>query len=587
MDPAGKPKTPAAEEEMTPAQLRTKLDDLRVLPNETPWVEFKGSVRESKLIGEYLSALSNAAALAGEPTGYMAWGVEDKTHRIIGTKFKPFEQKGAGSEDLVPWLTKLLSPRVRFQFHEFEAEGKPVVLLELQAANTAPVAFSGRRWVRVDSHKKPLNEHLELERRLWDLVSGPPADWSRGVCPGATLDDLDSGAVALARDKYREKVAADPSKAHLVKELFGWDDRTFLNKARVCAGGKVTRTALLLLGKPEEAHHLAPAIPQVFWILKDAGGATQDYRKFEPPLLPAVDGLFGLVRNLTVRHLPDGTLFPNNVSQYDPWVLREILHNGIAHQDYTDPAGGRINVVEQPDRLVFSNRGRFLPGSVEEAISRDVPQERTTNPFLAQAMFSLNMIDTIGSGIRVSFVKQRERFFPMPTYDLSEPGRVQVRLPGTILDRNYTRMLMSVTNLPLPDVIALDKVQKGAELGEDEYQSLKEKNLVEGRRPKLRVSADVAKATDTMADYLSRRGIDIEYAERMILELLEQQSGATRAQIDGLLLEKLSDALGDQQKRAFVKNRLQALRGRKRIVSRGKGPKSRWELADDRGQGDG
>lgn len=564
---------------MTPAELQAKLAELLALPAETEWVEFKHNNTDPQMIGEYLSAISNSAALESQPFGHIVWGIEDGTHNILGTSFKPRSQKGAGNEDLEPWLNKLLAPRVNFRIFEFEAQGHPIVMFEVQAANTAPVAFSGRRYVRIGSHKKLLGDHPERERQLWEIVSGPAVDWSAAICETATLDDLDPEALTLARDEYANKHSHDTQKRPLAKEMWDWDDQTFLNKAKVCINGRITRTAILLLGRSESTHHLSPCLPQITWILKEADGREQDYRHFEPPFLSAVDDLFARVRNLTIRHLPDGTLFPIEVTQYDPWVLRETLHNCIAHQDYT--RGGRINVVEQPDSLLFTNLGKFIPGSVEEVITRDAPQEVYTNPFLTRAMVNLNMIDTIGSGIKRAFTLQRKRYFPMPSYDLSHEGRIQVRVIGQILDPNYTRMLMSQSELSLLDVIALDKVQKQVALADDEFRSLKSKNLIEGRRPNVYVSADVAKATDTMVDYLKKRGIDIEYGRKMVLELLQRQGHSKRTQIDSLLWEKLSDALNDQQKQDFITNLLQKLRRDGLIEVHGKGQASRWELSND------
>lgn len=151
-----------------------------------------------------------------------------------------------------------------------------------------------------------------------------------------------------------------------------------------------------------------------------------------------------------------GWLFPVEISQYDAWVIRESLHNCIAHQDYR--LNGRVNVVEEPDAILFTNLGDFLPGSVEEVILKDAPPEFYRNRFLAEAMVNLNMIDTIGSGIKRMFTQQRQRNFPMPDYDLSEPGKVKVRIIGKIMDERYTRMLMQRTDLGLLEVIALDKV---------------------------------------------------------------------------------------------------------------------------------
>ena len=166
-------------------------------------------------------------------------------------------------------------------------------------------------------------------------------------------------------------------------------------------------------------------------------------------MILAVDQVFARIRNLKYRYLPDASLFPTEITQYDPWVIRETPHNCIAHQDYSQ--GGRINVVEEPESLFFTNLGDFIPGSVEEVIRRDAPPELYRNRFLAEAMVNLNMIDTIGSGIKRMFTKQRQRYFPLPDYDLSEPGRVKVRIIGKLIDEKYTRMLMQRTDLDLMD----------------------------------------------------------------------------------------------------------------------------------------
>lgn len=557
-------------------QLRAKLVELRDLPTETEWAEFKHNYSDPQMIGEYLSAISNSAALESQAFGYVVWGIQDGTHNVVGTTFKPRQQKGQGNEDLEPWLNKLLAPRINFRIFEFVSEdGLPMVMFEVQAANTAPVAFSGRRYVRVGSHKKPLADHPEKERKLWEIVSGPTVDWSAGICENATIDSLDSNAIHRARSEYADRFEGDPKKSHLAKEVWEWDDVTFLNKIKVAVDGRLTRAALILLGKEESTHHVAPAQPRMTWILKDDDNVEKDYRHYDPPFLLVVDELLDNIRNLTVRYLPDGTLFPINVSQYDPWVMRETLHNCIAHQDYSK--AGRIIVVEQPDSLLFTNLGAFYPGSVEEVVIRDSPQEYSANPLLAQAMVNLNMIDTIGSGIKRAFRIQRDRNFPMPTYDLSDPERVKVRLIGQILDPNYTRMLMSQTGLDLLDVIALDKVQKGQSINDEEAKSLRAKKLIEGRRPNIHVSADVAAATDTMVDYLRRRGIDREYCQKMILDLLSK-GPAKRNEIDRLLLDRLSDALDETQRKTFIMNLLQDMRKAELIDTEGRGAGSIWQL---------
>ena len=335
----------------------------------------------------------------------------------------------------------------------------------------------------------------------------------------------------------------------MAEEVAQWDDATFLNKAKICISGGITRAAIILLGKNEAEHFVSPAIARITWLLRDAQKIEKDYAHFGPPLLLAVDRVFSKIRNLIYRHLPNGQLFPIEISQYDSWVIRESLHNCIAHQDYL--LGGRVNVVEEPDSLLFTNLGDFLPGSVEEVIRRDAPPEFYRNRFLAEAMVNLNMIDTIGSGIKRMFTMQRQRNFPMPDYDLSEPGRVKVRIIGKVIDERYTRMLMQRTDLDLWEVIALDKVQKGKPVTEDEFKMLKKKRLIEGRSPNLFVSAEVAAATETKADYIRKRAFDKQHYKKMIEDYLRKFQFATRADFDKLLVKKLSDAFNSEQKKQF------------------------------------
>jgi ATP-dependent DNA helicase RecG len=238
-------------------------------------------------------------------------------------------------------------------------------------------------------------------------------------------------------------------------------------------------------------------------------------------------------------------------------------------------------VVEEEESLLFSNMGSFLPQSVENVISFDAPPEYYRNQFLANAMVNLQMIDTIGSGIKRVFTLQRNRFFPMPDYELSDPQRVRVRLSGKILDENYTRLLIAKTDLGLVDIIALDKVQKKKPLSDAEFVRLKRARLIEGRRPNLFVAAHIAEATQSKADYIKHRGFDKAHYKKMVLSLLKEYGATSRKEIDNLLLGKLPDILGQEQKENKVRNLLQEMR-REGIISSegGPGPKTKWILVD-------
>ncbi|MBL8739338.1 MAG: transcriptional regulator, partial [Planctomycetes bacterium] len=422
--------------------------------------------------------------------------------------------------------------------------------------------------------KSLLSKHPEKARSLFTLGY----DWSAEVVHGATLADLDPEAIATARKQFTSK---HPSQA---AEIAAWDELTFLNKARVLRQGAITRTAILLLGRPEAATDLAPAVARVSWILKDQDNKELDFAHIDPPFLLAGDRLLQRVRNLTLRILPVGTLFPVEVTQYDPWVVREALNNSLAHQDYLRQ--GRVTVVEFPDRLLVTNVGDFLPGSVEAVIEQDAPQAIYRNLFLARAMVELGLIETQGGGIKKMFETQRRRWFPMPDYDFSRPGEVRVVVPGRILDERYTQLLMQQPRLSLAQVMLLDRVQKRRTITREQHKDLRAAKLVEGRFPNLIVGSAIAKATGETAHHIDQRGFDKKWYIDLILELVREHGPVGRKEVDELLVPKLPGRLTELQKSRKVHNLLQELRRAGRIRNEGTRQESKWVIPN-KPEGDG
>jgi len=508
--------------------------------------------------------LANSAFLANQPRGYIVFGIDDETHDVTGTRFDPYSVKAKGNQDLLPWLSAGLRPNPGLEAHTIEHPDGRVVLLEIGPARDQPVSFFGTAFVRVGSSKTELSKHPEKARELWSRGR----DWSGEICEGAQLTDLDPEAVAKAREQF---VIKHPGQSRAVSD---WDDLTFLNKARVLKQGSLTNTALLLLGRTESTTLLSPAVAKISWVLKDPDNRELGYEHIGPPFLLAGDSLLKLIRNLIVRALPSGTLFPQEITQYDPWVVREALHNCIAHQDYG--LHGRIVVVEFPDRLIVSNVGDFLPGDIETVIRQDAPQTIYRNPFLADAMVELNLIDTQGGGIKRMFETQRRRSFPLPDYDLTEPGRVTVGISGRILDEGYTRLLMERTDLNLRQVMLLDRIQKRQRISQEEHRRLKASGLVEGRCPSLMVAGSVARATGEMGRHIRERGFDKQYYVDLILALVREHGPVSRRDVDDALLSKLPDRLTPEQKRRKVHNLLQELRRAGRVTNRGTRSSPEW-----------
>jgi len=409
----------------------------------------------------------------------------------------------------------------------------------------------------------------QLSALLETMQESSQADWSRHTILDASIDDLDPDAIAFARLRFANK------NPKLKEDMTDWDDYKFLDKAKLTIKGQITRAAILLLGKSESEYLINHASATVIWILKDKNGVEKDYENFSCPLLLAVDDVFDKVRNLKYRYMQGNTLFPKEVDQYDPYLIRESLNNAIAHQDYT--RSGRISLVEFEDgKLVIKNEGRFIPVNVEAVVKEDAPEHRYRNKFLVDAMINLNMIDTIGSGIRKMFIIQRNKFFPLPEYDLTN-NKVEVTIYGKIIDSTYTQKLEQSPDLSLEEIILLDKVQKGKLLDDYEFKYLNRRQLIEGRKPNLNIAKHIAKQTDEMASYIKNKGFDNQYYKDMILQCIERFEAVKRSVIDDLLLDKLPDVLSEQQKKAKVRNLLQSLRKENKITAEGK----TWKLTDE------
>ena len=204
----------------------------------------------------------------------------------------------------------------------------------------------------------------------------------------------------------------------------------------------------------------------------------------------------------------------------------------------------------------------------------DAPEENYRNKMLANAMVELGQVDTIGSGIRRMFNKQRDRLFPMPDYDISD-NRVKVTIIGKVVDIDYAMLLTRDKSLSLLEIEMLSRVQLHRPLSNDEIAYLRKRKLVEGRKNALYFAKSVAKATGQKAEYTRNKGFDDNYYKDLIIKALEQHGKMTRPEINDLLLSKLPDALTEQQKLSKIGNLLTTLRKAGKIVS---GKNKKWML---------
>ncbi|MBK5415020.1 RNA-binding domain-containing protein [Pseudomonas sp. TH31] len=530
------------------------------------WKEFKNlthavSGRKGEDIASYLSAIANMAG------GHLVIGVEDASLRIVGIdKFHDYTPENI-RQRLLGRCTNLNSEGFRIESFTTSDTAKVVWVFHIpQHQPRLPVYAHDKAWQRLD------DALIEMRPERLEAILSEPVDnrdWSAEIVEGATLADLDEQALIVAREKFAEKYR----NASFAAEIPAWDTATFLDKAKITIQGRITHTALLLLGNPQSSHFL-PTLAQITWKLT---GEEQAYEHFGPPFLLATTQVLHRIRNISYKLFPQNQLLATEVSKYDTRVILEALHNCIAHQDYQ--LRSRIIVTERVDRLVFENAGGFFEGQPEDYFSGEQTPTRYRNPWLTQAMVSLNMIDTMGFGIRTMTLSQRSRYFPLPDYTKSESKKVVLEIYGHVIDENYTLLLLERDDLPLNTVMLLDRVQKKQPITDAAAGMLRKQGLIEGRKPNYYTAAQVAQTTGNKSDYIRNRAFDDAYYKRLILDYLKHYGSASRDELVTLILDKLSDALDEKQKQNKFRNLLNAMSTRDKTIEKSGGlHKGRWIL---------
>lgn len=556
---------------MTAAQLQAWLKQHYPVENERhEWKEWQ-NLRKHVSASAGDDVLSYASALANMEGGTLVVGVEDKTLRITGIKdfgdFTPenLPQRLAGN------CTHLPTEGMRVEVLTASDTGQVVWLIHIpRHAPRQPVISHRQAWQRIgDSlemmrparHEAILHEHLTGQ------------DWSAGIVASATLADLDP----LATAKAREKFAAKNQRERWAADIALWSTEEFLDRAKITLHGKVTRTALLLLGQPQSVGLLSGSVAEITWKVPDERIA----KHFGPPFILTTTEVGQHIRNPNIKLFPATELLATELPRYDVQVILEGLHNCLAHQDYE--RAGRVVILETVGRLRLTNLGGFVDGQPEDYYLGERTPSVYRNQWLAVAMNNIGMIDKGGYGIRDMVTSQRKRYLPLPDYEGSTPGETVFNIYGQQIDENYSRMLMERADLPLEQVVWLDRVQKKHKIADDQTTVLRRLGLIEGRKPNVFVSAHIADATDTRAAYSRNKGLNDHYYKSFVLQHILQFKSVPASEVRALLLDKLPDSLTPEQKIAKVKNLLTALRvtgleGQK-IVATNPGKGAKWMLS--------
>ena len=549
---------------MTELELQQYL--LREYPQENTrceWKEFK-NLKNSFCGDEKNDVISYVSAIANMEGGDLVIGVHDKTLEIVGTDTYNYDKQKAILRLAERCVNLSTEDLYIDEFITDDTNRKVWVIHIPKHLPKRPVFAHNKAWQRIEDSLVAMT--TERTSAILDEPIFSETDWSAQIVSDATIDDLDEVAIAKARMMFKKVHSRIPEA-----EVNAWSVETFLSKCGIMKNGGITRAAIILLGKYESAFKLRPAVVQVTWTRRDEKQDVVDYEHFTVPFILTVDEILSKIENLTMREMPGGTLFPDTMKQYDDYTIREALHNCIAHQDYTMQQ--RINFVENPTYLYYSNAGSFIPGTLENALTNEEPQAYFRNECLCRAMVDFNMIDTVSRGIKKMFNEQWRRHFPMPDYEIDAKNRkVSVRIYGNEINKQYTNLLKTNDSLTLWDCISLDAVQKGRAIHEDVAQNLLNRGLIEGEAPNYTISLGIAKATNQLQGYTKQKGLDKEKMKQMILQYLKNAGtdGAKRDSIYEYIKDVMPQVKTHEQQLRLLGDILSALSVDKLIYAKGR-----------------
>ena len=385
------------------------VEELRKLPRETEWVEFKHNNDDPEKIGEYLSALANAAALLGKVNAYLVWGIDDQTHGIIGTRFKPGAAK-KGDEELESWLLRLIEPKINFCFHEFEIDGKPVVLMEIGVAFRHPVRFNGQEYIRIGSYKKRLKDHPEKERALWRVFDQVP--FERGVA--AEYVSSEDVLKLLDHPAYFDLLELPlPDGRAAILDALAKD-----NLIHACKAGNwnITNLGAILFAK--KLDDFSGLRRKAIRIIQYRGrGRVETLREQigGKGYASGFEGLIGFIMALVPSNEVIEKALRRTVPMFPELAVRELVANALIHQDFfVTGAGPMVEIFD--DRMEITNPGEPL---IDTQRFIDTPP-KSRNEALASLMRRFRICEERGSGIDKVVFEVEYYQLPAPIFEVPE-----------------------------------------------------------------------------------------------------------------------------------------------------------------------
>ena len=391
------------------------VKELLKQPNETEWLEFKHNNYDKEMIGEYISALSNSAALHSKTNAYMIWGVDDDTHEVLGTDFKPTTTT-KGNEALENWLLRLLTPKIEFKFYEVTIKEKDIVLLEIDPAYRNPVMFQGIEYIRLNSHKKKLKELPEKERELWRVFDKIPFEKQIAVDNISETEVLDY----LEYTKYFEllKLPLAENRSTILETLIN----DSLIQKNDNAKYAITNLGAILFAKDlKKFNNLKRKAIRVIQYKDNTKFETIKEIEGSKGYAVGFEGLIEYINNVLPSNEVIKQAFRENIRMYPELSIREIVANAIIHQDFFQ-SGNSVMIEIFANRFEVTNPGTPL---VDPQRFLDSPP-KSRNEALASFMRRIGVCEERGSGVDKIVLQSEVYQLPAPIFETRDEHTIAI-----------------------------------------------------------------------------------------------------------------------------------------------------------------
>ncbi len=362
--------------------------NLASLRKETEWLELKHNNDNPQEIGEYISALSNGAALLGRHSAYILWGIDDITNQIIGTNFRPRKKK-TNNQELESWLIFHLDPQIDLRIHEGEVDGKYMVLFEFAPATHRPIRFKSVEYIRIGSYKKKLYECPEKERELWRILG--QIAFEKGIAMNNVAADQILSFLNCPAYFDLMKLPHPENRSAVLEKFVS---EKLISQSDTGHYDILNLGAILFAKNLEDFDRLARKTLRIIFYRDDSRIETIKEYEVKKGYALGFEEAVAYINDQLPQNEHIGEAFRQEVRMYPKIAIRELVANALIHQDFN--LSGTYPMVE-----IFANRVEISnPGMPLIDLLRFIDETpRSRNEILARLMRRLNLCEERGSGV--------------------------------------------------------------------------------------------------------------------------------------------------------------------------------------------